>query len=129
MAPTNDNSRKMKCFVNINLLRRVLPSLLVTAALASGSLITCGCSQMEKSEQATAEEEAALIEGRKAAREVVRTPVRDTSDLFGRVRHVEKIRDSLYSGKDEKCRAAFDSAFIHTVKAVAPDVEKQIRNR
>ena len=93
----------------------------------------------EKSEQAAATETAdqmedtnpiaienAAIEGRNAAKEIVRKDWSDTVEMQKAVLEV-RARNSRYEieGKP-RCKAAFDSAFFSTIRTVRPELAKTL---
>lgn len=100
--------------------KRILVSLLPTILLLSG-----GCGGMEKAEAVTAEETAAQIEGRKAARLILGTDLKDSVALRQLIdTQMHKAHSKLASPDDNKQKAAFDSAYISTIRAVRPDVAR-----
>lgn len=72
---------------------------------------------------------AARIEGRRAARIIVVREWKDSTELQHQLLEV-KSRQSKYliEGKAE-CAAAFDSAFISTIRAVKPDLARSIGSK
>lgn len=85
------------------------------------------CAQTEKTEAITAEITAAQIEGRRAAAEIVAPEWNDTTKLQ-RALLDAKAKQSQYliNGKPE-CAAAFDSAFISTIRTVRPSLAKKLQ--
>lgn len=103
----------------------IIPSL--AAALSLIVSASCSsCSETEHTEGITAEITAAQMEGRSAARIFINHKWNDTIQLQHRLLEA-KSRQSKYliDGKPE-CAAAFDSAFISTVRAVRPDLARSI---
>lgn len=99
---------------------RFFPLILLVIALVS-------CSGTEKTEAITAEITAAQLEGRKAAGYILGPEWKDTSQLQMALIDA-KVKQSKYliDGKPE-CAAAFDSAFISTIRTVNPSLERKIR--
>lgn len=110
----------------------------IVAMTLLGSAMFYSCS--DKSEQVAAGEEAdqielkssadeianAAIEGRNAAKEIVRKNWSDSVEIQRAVLEV-RARNSRYDmeGKS-KCKAAFDSAFFSTIRTVRPDLAKAL---
>lgn len=80
--------------------------------------------QTEKTEAATAEITAAQMQGRNAARGIINRHWKDTSDLVIELRAVRALKCRFDSTGHPECAAAFDSAFIQTIRAVKPNIEK-----
>lgn len=84
------------------------------------AFLFASCRQTEKTEAVTAEIEAAQMQGKEAARWLLHQEIADSAAL---VMHAEKARARKYElereGKKEEA-AAFDSAFVKTVKSVNP---------
>lgn len=99
------------------------------AGLVGVVLIFClmSCAQTEKTEAVTAEITAAQIEGRRAAGRIVGPQWKDTIQLQKALLDA-KVKQSRYliDGKPE-CAAAFDSAFISTIRTIKPDLAKKIK--
>lgn len=92
-------------------------------------LAFAGCRGTEHSEAVTAEIEAAQMEGRTAAREFVNAQWKDTMELQRRLLEV-RVRQSKYvENKMPEAAAAFDSAFVGTLKTVRPDIARHLDNR
>lgn len=98
---------------------------LTPAIMAMACISSCGT----RGEQVEVKEEAAQIEdaricGREAARTFVGRNWRDSIELQEHMVEAGSKRavyDSL-----PRCRAAFDSAFISTVRTVRPEVARQL---
>lgn len=101
--------------------------------LGATSAMVSACT--EKGEQAAVKETAEQIEnariaGREAARTFVSSEWRDTLELQGHMIEAG-IKRAQYDSLPQQ-RAAYDSAFISTVRTVRPEVAAQIeqyRNR
>lgn len=89
--------------------------------------VMAGCST--KGEQAAVKEEAAQIEaahleGREAARPFINRHFKDSMEL-----QLELVKAGATRAKYDsmpRCRAAYDSAFISTVRTVNPGVAKEL---
>ena len=84
------------------------------------------CAGTERTEGITAEITAAQMEGRRAAGIIVGKEWTDTGQLKKALIET-KVKQSEYlvNGKPE-CAAAFDSAFISTIRSVKPELAKKI---
>lgn len=97
------------------------------AAAIVAAIMLPACSGTERTEAATADITAAQMQGRNAARDVINTQWQDTSKLVRRIQD-DKARSSRFSksGRPD-CAAAFDSAYIGTIRAVKPLLEPLVR--
>lgn len=90
------------------------------------SAASCGHGGDSKSNESDKEIEAARIAGREAARVFVNRPWQDTIELQ---KHLLEVRASqskyVIAGKPQSA-AAFDSAFVSTIKTVSPDVAREL---
>lgn len=104
----------------------------IQAIIISGTVMLCAwgfsaCSS--KGEQAEVKEETEQIEeahiaGRDAARSFINQELADSMDI-----HAEMLRAGAKRAKYDslpQCRAAFDSAFISTVRTVNPDIASRL---
>ncbi len=97
------------------------------AAMAASALIlACGCSQTEKTEAATAEIEAAQMEGRNAAKLFLSRDMTDTMQMQHSLLEAKAKQSKYVIDKKPECAAAFDSAFISTLRSVRPDLADQL---
>ncbi|MDE6576995.1 MAG: hypothetical protein K2J82_10980 [Muribaculaceae bacterium] len=91
------------------------------------SLNSCsGCSETEHTEAVTASIEAAQMMGRTDARVFVNRQWNDTSELHYRLRQIRERHDSLSHKFSKEYAAAYDSAFISTIRTVHPDLALHI---
>lgn len=98
---------------------------MVAACFAATVLV--GCSS--RGEQAAVKEEAEQIEnahldGREAARAFINREFRDSMEL-----QLEMVNAGATRAKYDslpKCRAAYDSAFISTIRTVRPEVAREL---
>lgn len=96
---------------------RILSSILVLSAVIG----LASCAQTERAEGVTAEIEAAQMEGRRAARRFLAASPADTAATGAALRDVRARSDSYRKIEKAECAAAFDSAFVGTIRAVSPD--------
>ena len=68
--------------------------------------------------------EDAHLKGREAARVFVNTAWKDTMELQGKLLEAS-AKKSEFAGK-KQCEAAFDSAFISTVRTVRPEIAREL---
>lgn len=107
--------------INVSMIAPAAMALLLLAGAAS-------CGGKQKSEESAAEIEEAQIEGREAARIFVNRPWRDTMELQSHLLEV-RAQQSKYqvAGKPESA-AAFDSAFVATLRTVRPEIARELEN-
>lgn len=104
--------------------------LLLLAASPILTLPSCGGKGMkgiEEGEETQAEIEAAMMDGRMAAREFINKTWRDTIELQNHLLEARTRRVPYDTVAKPKCRAAFDSAFVATIRTVRPDVAKALQ--
>lgn len=94
------------------------------SALVGAGVVSCG-SKGNETPQATPEQiEEAHVAGREAARVFVNRTWRDTLEMQ------EQLIEASVKGSEfdsvPVCRAAYDSAFISTVRTVRPDVAAEL---
>lgn len=87
------------------------------------------CKQVEKAEGQTAEMEAAQMMGRQAAKSLVTKKWTDTTQLNTYIDTLNSQRARFLYGKQPSDYAAYDSAYIRTVRAVDPDMADRIQRR
>ncbi|MCM1377373.1 MAG: hypothetical protein NC097_06235 [Clostridium sp.] len=98
---------------------------LAFASLAFLMAVACGKKEMQQTEQAeetAAEIEAAQMMGRDAARDFVNRQWDDTLQLQGALLEVRSIQSKFTIEGKKKSAAAFDSAFISTMRTVRPEL-------
>ena len=90
------------------------------------SSLLSSCSKTDKDAEDVAETEAAIIDGREAARIFVQRNWKDTTELQGLLLEA-RSRQSKYrmAGKEQRA-LAFDSAFVSTLRTVRPDVAREL---
>lgn len=94
----------------------------------AGMMLTLGaCSQTEKTEAVVADVEAAQIEGRNAAREFVSREWTDTMELQKHLLDAKAQQSKYLINKNPEAAAAYDSAFVSTIRSVRPDIAAQLQ--
>ena len=92
--------------------------------------VSCG-GQYEKAEGEAASEmaeqmEDATIAGRNAAREFINKPGMDTIQIQNDLLEAKAKQSKFLMEQGTEKAAEFDSAFINTIRAVRPDLAKEI---
>lgn len=112
---------------HINIRRAASAALFIALAAGVGTVGSLSsCSKTDKAAEDAADTEAAIIEGREAARIFVQRNWKDTTELQGLLLEA-RTRQSKYrmAGK-ERSAQAFDSAFVSTLRTVRPDVAREL---
>lgn len=112
---------------HINIRRAASAALFIALAAGVGTVGSLSsCSKTDKAAEDVADTEAAIIEGREAARIFVQRNWKDTTELQGLLLEA-RTRQSKYrmAGK-ERSAQAFDSAFVSTLRTVRPDVAREL---
>lgn len=104
----------------------IKPSRVGAACVAAGILLTIlpGCGQTERTEAITAEITAAQMQGRNSASEIIVRNWPDTTELMISLRKAREKKCRYDSTGHPECAAAFDSAFLQTLRAVKPEIGK-----
>lgn len=92
-------------------------------------LLAAGCNGTEKTEATTAEIEAAQMEGRNAAKEFVSRDLSDTLKMQHHILEAKSKQSKYLIEKKPECAAAFDSAFISTLRTVRPDMADELARK
>ncbi len=95
--------------------------------LVFAALLAASCSHTDKGEESAAEIEAAMMEGREAAKIFVNRPWRDTVELQSRLLEARSHRAKYDTLGLKRCAEAYDSGFVSTIRTVNPDVANQIK--
>ena len=116
-------------FINNDLMRI---SSIISIGFILGAVTLCsvmsGCKRTEAAEEEVAEIEAAEMQGRDAARLFVGKHWKDTLELQRQLLD-SRLKSSEYEIAGKKhCAAAYDSAFVSTLRTVRPDVAAHIRD-
>ena len=93
------------------------------------SLLSCGgkgLKGIEEGEETQAEIEAAMMDGRSAAREFINKNWKDSVELQSHLLEARSKRLRYDTINKPHCRAAYDSAFVSTIRTVRPDVAKAL---
>ncbi len=101
------------------------------------SLCSCGSSSgetdsatavIEQGEGEAADIEAAIMQGRTAAREFIDADPADTLALQAKLLDARAIQSRYVTAGKREHAEAFDTAFIHTLRAVRPEVARSIES-
>lgn len=99
-------------------------------ALAAILFIGQGCtSKSTESDSGETPEmiEAAKNSGREAARVIITQEFTDSMEFHGAILEAASKKSGYQIEKQTKCEAAFDSAFISTIRTVRPDLARQLK--
>ena len=112
--------------IHLRSLMKVLPA--SAAIFAMAFMASCGNSvkETENSEETAAMIEAAQIEGRGAARRVINRTFNDSLALQGAILEANAAKSKYQMENKPECEAAFDSAFISTIRTTRPDLARQL---
>ena len=105
-------------------MKRLLPILFTLALAACGSK---EAKQIEQSEETTAQIEAALMAGRSDARRIVNMEFRDSMEFHDAILHANARRSEYTIANRQRCRQAYDSAFMSTIRIVRPDLDTALQ--
>lgn len=94
---------------------------------AAVSLLCAGCGGTEHTEAVVAEIEAAQMQGRKSARQILVENPADSIGIRRCLAPVTKVKNAYDSLGRHDCAAAYDSAFVSTVRAVNPPLAEKVR--
>lgn len=89
----------------------------------------CSIGQTEKTEATVAEIEAAQMEGREAAKLFLARDITDTMTMQHSILEARAKQSKYVMDKKPECVAAFDTAFISTLRSVRPDLAKEISGK
>ena len=106
------------------MIRRLLYPLLLVLLL---SLSGIGCSKTDKGEETAAQIEAAMMQGREAARIFVNRNWPDSTELRARLNAVRAHRSHYDTLGLRRSAEAFDSGFVSTIRTINPEIAKQIK--
>lgn len=94
--------------------------------------ISCGgngAKDMEHSEETTAMIEAAILQGRTDARRIVNRTFNDSMAFHAALLEANARKSAYELDKQPRCEAAYDSAFISTIRTTRPDLADQLEHR
>ncbi len=95
--------------------------------ILGASLLSGGCARTERTEAVVADIEAAQMQGRKAARPLLIDNPSDTNLIRRHLREISDVKNAYDSIGRHDCAAAYDSAFISTVRSVNPGLADKVR--
>lgn len=94
------------------------------------TLWSCGkMKSIEKGEETQSEIEAAMMDGRSAARAFINKTWNDSIELQNHLLEARTKRVPYDTVDKPHCRAAFDSAFVATIRTVRPDIAKALEKK
>ena len=99
------------------------------AAAAGMLLASCGgkaAKEIETSEETTAMIEAAVMQGRSDARRIINREYKDSMEFHGALLEANARKSAYDLEEKPKCEAAYDSAFISTIRTTRPDLARQL---
>ncbi len=99
---------------------RIFPFGMLSTLLA----IAVSCGSTEKTERVVADIEAAQMEGRNSARDIINKEWRDTVALEASLKAARAQKLRYDSTGHPECGAAFDTTFLRTIRAVKPELER-----
>lgn len=102
--------------------------MMLAACAASIAVLASACSGAEKAEGVAARMEAAQMMGRNDAKRLLIRGWSDSSALDTEIDSIKAGRDRWVAGHPETS-GAYDSTYLHTVKAVDPLLYRHIRSR
>ncbi|MDE5902483.1 MAG: hypothetical protein K2O78_06325 [Muribaculaceae bacterium] len=101
------------------------------ASLALACLLgACGSKQakeMEASEETTAQIEAAIIQGRGDARRIINRTFNDSMAFHAALLEANSHKSAYQLDNKPRCQAAYDSAFISTIRTTRPDLARMLQ--
>lgn len=102
--------------------------MMLAACAASIAVLASGCSGTEKAEGVAARMEAAQMMGRNDAKRLLTRQWSDSSALDTEIDSIKAGRDR-WVARNPATSGAYDSTYLHTVKAVDPLLYRHIRSR
>lgn len=112
---------------HINIRRAASAALFIALAAGVGTVGSLSsCSKTDKAAEDVADTEAAIIEGREAARIFVQRNWKDTTELQGLLLEARTKQSKYRMVGKERSAQAFDSAFVSTLRTVRPDVAREL---
>lgn len=105
---------------------RVKASIILSTLLALASCSPAADKETEQGEAAAAGVEAAIMQGRTAARAFINMDPADTMAIQAKLLEARAAQSKyIIAGKRDHAEA-FDTAFLRTLKAVSPDVANAV---
>lgn len=107
---------------------------ILASLLAAGAVMLASCGSSDSAtdsmivtgEAEQADVEAAIIEGRTAARALINVPATDTLALQNKLLEARASQSKYVTAGNTRHAEAFDTAFIQTLRAVRPDVARAV---
>lgn len=91
------------------------------------ALIASACSGHSEKVESDAQIEAAVNAGREAARKIITRQFADSMEFHGAILDANAERSKLELDSLPHCAAAYDSAFISTIRTVRPDLADKLQ--
>lgn len=104
----------------------LIPIVLLLICSACGSK---GDNKMETSEEDAARIEAAIILGRGDARRIINRTFNDSMAFHAALLEANAHKSAYQLDKQPRCAAAYDSAFISTIRTTRPDLARMLEQR
>lgn len=92
-------------------------------------LASCGSNKDNQQTESTEDIETAIIQGRGAARRVINRQFDDSMAFQSAILEANAGKSKYQMQKKPKCEAAFDSAFLSTIRTVRPDLAKLLEKK
>lgn len=73
--------------------------------------------------------EAAVMQGRTDARRIINREFKDSMEFHGALLEANAHKSVYAIENHPRCQAAYDSAFISTIRTVRPDLARQLSSR
>lgn len=70
--------------------------------------------------------EAAVMQGRSDARRIINREYKDSMEFHGALLEANARKSAYDLEEKPKCEAAYDSAFISTIRTTRPDLARQL---
>lgn len=93
--------------------------------------VACGGGRSDdsrNSEETTAMIEEAIMQGRSDARRIVNRTFNDSMAFHAAILEANARKSAYQLEKHPRCEAAYDSAFISTIRTTRPDLARQLAN-
>lgn len=105
-------------------MKRYILGIAILALMAScgGNVNSDGTPKETKTEI-----DSATNAGREAARRIIMREWTDSMEFQNAILEANAAKSKLQLAKKPKCEAAFDSAFVTTIRATRPDLARQLR--
>lgn len=101
--------------------------ILAIIAFALAGMILFSCKKTDKGEEEAVQIEAAMMEGREAARIFLNRTWNDTIELQQKLQEARSRRIKFDSLGLDRSAVAYDSGFVTTIRTVNPEIAKHIK--